>query len=315
MKAAVIRKYGKPEVLSIADMPEPVPGPREVKIRVVATSVNPVDWKIRSGMLALISGWKFPRILGGDFSGEVLACGSAVTDLRPGDPVYGLSPAMGRAGAYAEILCCAAGQAAPKPATLNHHQSAAIPLAASTACQALYREGRMRPGMRVLVTGATGGVGHFAVQIAKAAGCHVTGVCHSRNAALARQFGCDEVLPYDKESFLDGRSRYDLIFDAAAKNRYFSSRSKLTAKGTYVTTMPMPGILLAHAFSFLPGKRGRFVGVVSNRADLEFLAGLADRGELKPYIEHEFPLEEIAAAHALSETEKVRGKIVVSITG
>jgi NADPH:quinone reductase-like Zn-dependent oxidoreductase len=315
MKAAVIRKYGKPEVFQIEEMPEPAPKSNQVKVKIIASSVNPVDWKVRSGALAVLTGWKFPRILGGDFAGTVVECGSEVNDIKIGDEVFGLSNAMSIGRAYAEYITCDANKLAIKPGKLSFLESGSIPLAGSTAYQALHNMGKIKPGMRVLITGATGGVGHFAVQIAKAENCHVTGVCHSRNAELAKQIGCDEVLTYDTTNVTKSKNRYDIIFDAAAKYGYLSCRSMLTSKGTFVSTLPMPFLMMMHGFSYIfPWKKGRFVGVMSNRKDLDQLARLGNEGKLHPFIENTFPLEKIAEAHALSETEKVRGKIAIRIS-
>ena len=313
MRAAVIRKYGPPSVFRTESLPEPQPGPDEVKIRVRASSVNPVDWKVRSGKLALLAGWKFPRILGADFSGEIVACGKNVSAYRPSDEVFGFTSAIWGPGTYAEYVCCSPTKLARKPPVLDHRLAAAVPLAGSTAYQALYLHGRLKPGMRVLVTGATGGVGHLAVQMAKAAGCTVYGVCHSRNEELARRFGCDEVFPYDRSDFRQSTHRFDIIFDAASKYGYFSCRGVLLPGGTFVSTLPWPRLMLAHALSFFPGKRGRFVAVAAHTPHLDFLADLCNSGRLVPFMENEFPLTGLANAHTLSETEKVRGKIGIHV--
>lgn len=314
MKAAVIEKYGKPDIFHIQTVSEPTPLGNEIKVHVAASSVNPIDCKTRSGSIAFLSGWKFPRILGSDFSGVVTACGLEVKHLKPGDEVFGFSPGASKAGAYGEFICCDATRAAVKPVQLPAEQAAAIPLAGLTAYKSLYREGRMQPGMRILITGATGGVGHFAVQIAKAAGCHVTGVCHSRNKELATQLGCDEVMPYDEIDFRRNEQRYNLIFDSVAKYGYRSCRPILTAKGTYVSTIPYPSVMVMHLISsHSKGRRGRFISVKATTADLEKLAQLADAGTLAPHIEHVFQLADISKAHILSETEKTRGKIIIEI--
>lgn len=315
MQAAVIRKYGPPSVFHTENLPEPQPGPHEVKIRINASSVNPVDWKVRSGKLALLAGWKFPRVLGADFSGEITACGKDVTDYRPGDEVFGFTSAIWGPGTYAGYVCCPVTRLARKPGVLEHRLAAAVPLAGSTAWQALYIHGGLQPGMRVLITGATGGVGHLAVQIAKASGCIVYGVCRSRNEELARRFGCDEILPYDRTDFRRNPVRFDLIFDAASKYSYFSCRRALAPDGTYISTLPRPWLMVAHAFSFLPGKRGRFVAVAARTRHLNFLADLCHTHRLVPFMENEFSLTELADAHTLSETEKVRGKIGIHVSG
>lgn len=314
MRAAVIRKYGAPDVLRIEEVAEPVPGPQDVQIEVAASSVNPIDYKTRSGSIFFMSGLRFPKILGGDVAGVVRSCGDAVTHLKPGDAVYGFSSAATRGGGYAEVMCCEAAKLARIPEGLSMSAAAAIPLAGITAYQALYRQGEMKPGMRVLVTGATGGVGHLAVQVARAAGCQVTGVCHSRNRELAFELGCEEVICYDKADFRARRGGYELIFDAAAKFGYGSCRGALSEHGIYVSTIPGPGLMLWHLLSRVGnGRRARFVGAHANTADLERLGELVSEGKLRPHIEHRLPLEQIAEAHRLSESERVRGKIVIEI--
>lgn len=315
MKAAVIRRYGKPHVFQIETVPEPSPMEAEVKIRVMASSVNPIDYKTRSGSIFFLSGWKFPRILGSDFSGVVLECGSLVKHLKVGDEVYGFSQAATKGGAYAEVMCCQATRVAIKPKHLNHDEAATIPLAGLTAYQALYKEGNLQNGMRVLITGATGGVGHFAVQIAKSAGCHVTGVCHSRNKELAVQLGCDEVAPYDQTDFRGNLQYYDLIFDAVGKFSYLTCLNNLVQKGTYVSTLPFPSVILLHAVSpYQTGRKGRFILARANTAELGILGSLSNDGLVKPFIENSFSLLEITKAHELSETGRVRGKIVVHVS-
>ncbi|MGF7048149.1 NADPH:quinone reductase-like Zn-dependent oxidoreductase [Paenibacillus sp. DS2015] len=315
MQAAVIHKYGKSDIFQIETVPKPSPRSDEVQIRVINSSVNPIDFKTRSGSIFFLSGWKFPRILGGDFSGVVTQCGSQVNHLKAGDEVYGFSSAATKGGAYGAFMCCPASRVALKPDHLSHHQAASLPLAGLTAYQALHKEGNILPNMRVLITGATGGVGHFAVQIAKAAGCHVTGVCHSRNIELATTIGCDEVLPYDHSDFRQSGDQYDLIFDAVAKYGYYSCRKNLRPQGSYVSTVPSPSVMIMHVISKSSSrKRGRMVSANGNTADLEILSRLSNKGLLSPYIENVFPLSEIAKAHALSETEKVRGKIVIQVS-
>jgi NADPH:quinone reductase-like Zn-dependent oxidoreductase len=314
MKAAVIHKYGKPGVFQIGEMPEPVPQRDEVQISVKASSVNPIDYKTRSGSIFFLSGWKFPRVLGSDFSGVITACGPETGPWQVGDQVYGFSPGATKGGAYGEIMCCQASRVAMKPDPLSDEEAAAIPLAGLTAYQALYKEGGLQQGMNVLVIGATGGVGHFAVQIAKAAGCQVTGVCHSRNGALAIEIGCDEVLPYDVADFRANGKKYDLILDAAGKSGYFSCRRSLESAGSYVTTIPYPSTMLIHWFTRTSaGRKGRFVSALSTTQELEILGKLSRDGLLKPHIEAVFGLEEIAEAHTQSEAGNSRGKIVIRI--
>lgn len=312
LKAAIIKKYGKPDVLHMADVVDVYPNKHEVKIHVHASSVNPVDFKTRQGKIFFMSGWSFPKVLGSDFSGVITECGASVSDFKPGDDVYGFTNAVTKGGAYGEFLCTDSSRIALKPSSLTFLEAGTMPLAASTAYQGLYEEGGMISGQRILITGATGGVGHFAVQIAKAANCHVTGICHSLNQALAYQFGCDEVLPYDQMPFTSIEQRYDIIFDAVGKYGYFTCKRHLNKQGTYVTTLPSVSAMLVHMSSFLHrGRKARFFLASSNPVDLSTLGDLVEQGLLKPYIENVFSIQDIAQVHALSETEKVRGKIGV----
>lgn len=314
MKAAIIKKYGKPEVLHIEEVKEVYPDRNEVKIQVRASSVNPVDFKTRSGSIFFMSGFKFPKVLGSDFSGVITECGAGVKDYVPGDEVFGFTNAVTEGGAYGEFLCVNTSIIAKKPANFNFLEAGAIPLAASTAYQGLYNEGRMASGMRVCITGATGGVGHLAVQIAKAANCHVTGICHSRNKELAHQFGCDEVLPYDQIQLEKMNQQFDLIFDAVGKYNYFTFRHLLNRGGTYVSTVPSFSTVFKPLLSSLSGsKKACHFWAKSKTADLTALSRLSEQGALKPFIESVYTIEEIAKAHALSETQKVRGKISIEV--
>lgn len=313
MLAAVIHKYGKPDVFKIETVSEPVPRADEVKIRVIASSVNPIDYRTRSGSLFFISGWRFPRILGADFSGIITECGSQVKNFKVGDEVCGFTNAAREAGAHGEFMCCKADIIALKPKQLTFQQAAAFPLAGLTALQALYNDGKMVAGMHVLITGATGGVGHFAVQIAKAAGCHVIGVCHSRNTELALQLGCNAIIAYDKQDYRKVEQRYDLIFDAAAKFGYWSNRRVLKPKGIYVSTVPSIATLIStFTTGMSTGRKGRIVMAKSRPDDLEILGKLCEQGRVIPVIEHSFPLAQIVDAHILIEANKVRGKIVIN---
>lgn len=314
MKAALINRYGPPSVFEMTDVPQPKPKKNQVLVRVHASSVNPVDWKMRSGSISFLSGGKFPKIPGADFAGTIIACGRDVSAFKTGDEVFGFNSAIWEAGAYAEYVCCDISNIALMPANLDFLSAACIPLAASTAFQALYQQGKMKPGKDVLIAGATGGVGHFAVQIAKAAGCRVTGVCHSSNQDLAMKLGCDRVLPYDTQPFTLDKERYHLIFDATGKYGYFDCRPRLKPNGIMVSTLPLFSIMLMHAASILsPWRKGKFVPVAAKTADLKSLADLCEAEKLKPHVDHVFPLEKMAEAHALSETEKVRGKIAIRI--
>jgi NADPH:quinone reductase-like Zn-dependent oxidoreductase len=313
MKAAIINKYGKPSVLHIGEVDEVHPKIDEVKIKVHATSVNPVDFKTRSGMIFFMSGFKFPKVLGSDFAGVIIECGEGVKDYAPGDEVYGFTNAVTKGGAYGEFLCVNTSIITRKPAGLNFVEAGVIPLAASTAYQGLFHKGKMTSGMHVCITGATGGVGHLAVQIAKAANCHVTGICHSRNEELALQLGCDEVLPYNQVDFKKGNRRFDLIFDAVGKYGLGTFKSLLKNDGIYVSTIPSLSTMNIPLLSSIYKQKGCYFWANSNTSDLNSISLLMEQGALKPFIENTFTIREVAKAHALSETQKVRGKIGIEV--
>ncbi|MBI3288562.1 MAG: NAD(P)-dependent alcohol dehydrogenase, partial [Elusimicrobia bacterium] len=223
MKAAVIDEYGPADVLRVREVPRPAPRPDQILIEVHASSVNPIDWKIRGGALSLLTGRSFPMILGYDVSGRVVEAGAAVARFRVGDLVYARSDSKtGRA--YAQYVAVGEGAAALKPKNASHEEAAAVPLAALTSFQALRDLGRIEKGGRVLVIGASGGVGVYAVQIAKALGAHVTAVCGTDNVALVRDLGADVVIDYRKESGLGASDSYDIIFDAVASQGFFAVR-------------------------------------------------------------------------------------------
>jgi len=311
MKAVLIDKYGGPEKFRIGEHPEPSPKAGEVKIRMKATSINPINFKVRGGVAFVISGLRFPKILGSDFAGIVEQCGEGVSEFVPGDEVYGFTNGATQAGALAEVLCCKASIVSKKPVSLNFEEAAAVPLAASTAYQALSKLGGMTAGMKVLVIGATGGVGHYAVQLAKIAGAHVTGVCRLSGEATAKALGCDEVIAYDREDFLKSDRSFDLIFDAAAKSKFGKCRSLLTENGTYVTTVPSPSVFIRSRFSQTKGKKARFVMANSNPTDLGLFRQWSDEDRLKPLLEAIFSLEETRQAFELAESGKTRGKVVI----
>jgi len=245
MKAFVVRSYGSPEVLRLTDVDTPVPTGDEVLVRVRATSVQPYDWHHMRGepyvarLMPGTLGLRRPKIgvLGADLAGEVEAVGPDVTDLRPGDEVYALL----NGGGFAEYACVPQGLLAPKPRNLSFEQAAAVPLAAITALIGLRDQGGVHPGQRVLVNGASGGVGTFAVQLATAFGAHVTGVCSTRNVDLVRSLGADEVIDYTTTDFTRQRQHYDLLLDIAGGHSVAAGRRVLTARGTYVVVGGQPG--------------------------------------------------------------------------
>ncbi|MEV4366304.1 NAD(P)-dependent alcohol dehydrogenase [Nonomuraea sp. NPDC049637] len=327
MKAYVLRSFGSPDQLVLTDVERPVPRDDEVLVRVRATSVQPYDWHFMRGepYLARIMGGGVglhrPRIavLGADVAGEVEAAGKDVTLFRPGDEVY----AMSLGGGFGEYVCLRQGEVAPKPAGLSFEQAAAVPMAANTALIALRDEGRLQPGQKVLVNGASGGVGTFAVQLAKALGAHVTGVCSGRNADLVRSLGADDVIDHTKEDFAASGRRFDLLLDVAGGRRLADCRRVLTRKGTYVLVGGPAGRWVqpaGHMFAalasgpFVPQRivRADVVRCGSNRANLLTLTGLIERGAVTPVIDRTFPFGELPAAVRYQEEGHAPGKVVVT---
>jgi NADPH:quinone reductase-like Zn-dependent oxidoreductase len=334
MKAVIAETYGGPEVLELADVPAPQVGPNGVLVRVHASSVNPVDWKLRKGMLSGMWKLRFPVIWGCDLSGVVEQVGNAVTFFKPGDDVYGCKHgkvAQTYRGAYAEYVVAPESTLARKPASLRHEEAAAIPLASLTAWQALVEMGGLQAGQRVLVHAAAGGVGVFAVQIAKALGAHVAATASARNHDFLRELGADEVIDYAKDKIEDRLSGYDIVLDGVGQSVWSSSFKVLKRGGRLLTlTAPVPdkpsgslrffataaaGMAPAMIRATFTGKKFAMVSIKPRGGDLEKINSLIEAGKLRPVIEKVFPLEQIADAHRLSETGHVRGKIVLKIAG
>jgi NADPH:quinone reductase-like Zn-dependent oxidoreductase len=333
MKAVIAETYGGPEVLELADVDKPQLGPNGVLVRVYASSVNPVDWKLRKGMLSGLWKLRFPVIWGCDLSGVVEQVGTAVTFFKPGDEVYGCKHgkvAQTYRGAYAEYVVAPENTLARKPARLSHEEAAAIPLAALAAWQALVDMGGLQASQRVLVHAAAGGVGVFAVQIAKALGAHVAATASARNHDFLRELGADEVIDYANEKIEDKLSGCNIVLDGVGQSVWRSSFRVLKRGGRLLTlTPPVPeepsgkvrfyatavaGMAPAMIRAAFTGKKFALVSIKPRGGDLEKINSLIEAGKLHPVIERVFPLEEIADAHRLSEAGHVRGKIVIRIS-
>ena len=313
MKAIAINQYGSSEVLQLLDLPQPQPKPDQIKVKVHAAGINPVDWKIRKGMLKLVTGRRFPRVLGSDLAGEVVECGSQVTRFKVGDAIYAFTDPI-KGGAYAEFAVIPERIAGLKPENLTYIQAAAAPLAATTALQALKDQGKLQPDQTVLVNGAAGGVGLFAIQIAKAMGATVTGVCSGRKIEFVKRLGCDRVIDYTQQDFTQAPERYHLIFDAVSKQSFGRCKRILEPNGVYVNTLPSPSGLLQNLMTGLTlGKKSKFILVQPNGRDLDYLKSLFESEKLQSVIDRIFPLAETAAAHTYSETERATGKLVIEL--
>ena len=326
MKAILRDKYGSPDVLVLKDIDKPELGDDEVLLRVHAASVNPADWHILRGapyIARMQFGLRKPkdRVLGCDVAGRVEAVGNNVTMLQPADEVFG-SPFMHGLGAFAEWVCISEDLLAPKPAALSFEQAAAVPLAASTALQALRDHGRIEPGHKVLIIGASGGVGTFAVQIAKYFDAEVTGVCSARNVDMVRSLGADHVIDYTQEDFTQRGQKYDLIFQLAGTRPPSECRRALTSKGTLILSSgesdgrwigPVGRIIKALVLSpFVSEKMASFT-VKPNKEDLRFLKQLIEAGTLTPVIDRTYSLSEIPEAIRYLEEGHARGKVVITV--
>ncbi|MEH2389404.1 MAG: NAD(P)-dependent alcohol dehydrogenase [Nostoc sp.] len=310
MKAVVIRRYGAAEVLQYEEVEQPKIEPTQLLVKVRASSVNPIDWKIRQGMLSLITGSKFPKILGFDVAGEVVAVGSGVTGFKPGDAIYGSTSFPG--GGYAEFAAVPENLVAFKPTNLSYEEAAAVPLAALTALQALRDQGNIQTGQTVLINGAAGGVGSFAVQIAKALGAVVTGVSSTKNLDLVKSLLADRVIDYTQQDFTADTAQYDIIFDAVGKRSLSQTKRVLKPNGIYITTVPSAETVVQSLLTaFLPGQKAKFVFEKANAKDLVYLKELIEAGKIRVVIDRTYPLQELAAAHSYSETGRAVGKIAL----
>ncbi len=316
MKAMVYRTYGSPDVLEFTTLADPTPKDGEVLVRVRAASVNKGDWHLLHGEPFLVrpsAGLRRPKhpILGADVAGEVVAVGRAVTRFQPGDAVFGDLSASGRGG-FAEFVAAPQAALAIKPPAVSFADAAATPTAGVTALQGLRTHGRIQPGQHVLINGASGGVGTFAVQIARALGATVTAVCSARNAEQARRLGAHHIIDYTQEDFTHSGQRFDLIFDTVGNRSVAEYRQVLAPQGRFVTTAFLPALaLLGPWLAWRGGPSMQNMLASPNRADLEFLAGLLDARTLVPVIDRCYPLAEVPAALRYVGDGHARGKVVI----
>ncbi|MGW6979812.1 NADP-dependent oxidoreductase [Streptomyces sp. NPDC054932] len=306
MRAVVVSQWGGPEVLTETELDRPEPGMGEVLVRVHAAGVNPVDWKTRASG-ALIPWGPVPQV-GWDVSGTVEAVGAGVTLHRVGDEVYGMPRFPQQAGAYAEYVTAPARHFARKPVSLDHVRAAALPLAALTAWQALVDTAAVSPGQRVLVHAAAGGVGHLAVQIAKARGAYVIGTASAAKHELLLGLGADEVIDYRTTDFEDAVTDVDVVIDAIGGD-YAQRSLKVLKPGGHLVTLPGPDGIPADT----RGVQAAWVLVEPDLKGLEEIAALVEQGLLKPLVDTVLPLEQAAKAHEIGELGRTTGKIVLTV--
>jgi NADPH:quinone reductase-like Zn-dependent oxidoreductase len=308
MKAVRIHEYGGPDVLELEEAPKPKPAADEVLIKVYATSVNPVDWKIREGMRKDKFPTPLPLIPGWDVSGVIEEVGARVRHFMPGDEVYG-RPDPSKNGAYAEYIVVKADQLGLKPKSIDHINAAAVPLAGLTAWQGLFDRGHLQKGQKVLIHAASGGVGTFAVQFAKWKGAYVIGTASEANISFVKQLGADEVIDYHKENFEDVLNDIDLVFDTIGGDTQKRSILVLKNGGRLITTLkPEFQAEAREKHIYLEGYTAQ-----SYPDQLEQIAGLIDQGIIQPVISMVLSLDEIRKAQQISEEGHVRGKIVIKV--
>jgi alcohol dehydrogenase len=333
MRAVIAEKYGGAEVLAIEDdLPAPRVGPNGVLVQVHAASVNPVDWKLRQGLLDAVMPVVFPVIWGRDLSGVVTEVGPSVTLFKPGDEVYGMKDgyvAKTYRGTYAEYVVVPEKSLAPKPKNLNYEEASAVPASALTAWQAMVNQGKLKPGQRVLIHAGAGGVGVMAIQIAKAFGAYVAATASTRNQDLLRELGADLAIDYTREKIDKIRPKFDLVLDGVGKSVWAESFRALKMGGRLITlTPPIPeqstgklrffatairGMMFGVGRGLLGGKRLAVTRVKARGGELEKVSALIEAGKIRPVIEKVFALEQITEAHRLSEAGHVRGKLVIRI--
>lgn len=309
MRAVTQRAFGGPEVLEVVETERPVPLPSEVLVRVRATAVNPVDASIRAGSFPLLG--EPPFVLGWDVSGVVEEVVPGVTRFQPGDEVYGMPLFPRAAGGYAEYVAAPSRQIARKPAALGHAEAAALPLVGLTAWQGLVDAAGVREGDRVLVHGAGGGLGHVAVQIAKARGAHVVATASAGKHAFVRSLGADEVIDYRTADFTEATGDLDIVYDAVGGGYGERSLRVLRPGGLLVTAVDREDAALAAAAA-AAGRRFAGISVEPDHTALEALTALVDDGLLRPHVAHVLPLADAAKAHELVESGHTQGKIVLT---
>jgi len=320
MKAIVYIRYGSPEVLQCEEIEKPTPGDHEVLIKVRAASVNPYDWHFMRGepyFLRLMAGLSRPKEtrLGVDAAGQIEAVGRNVTQFRPGDSVFGACR-----GAFAEYACASEGALAAKPDNVTFEQAASVPIAALTALQGLRDKGKIQAGMKVLINGAAGGVGTFAVQIAKWFGTEVTGVCSTRNVDMVQSIGADRVIDYTRQDFTQGGERYDLILDSVGNHSLSACLHVLKPKGRYISVGGPSGrwmigaiasTLAMPVLSWFNSRKAVGMLAKMSREDLTIMGDLMKDGKITPVIDKRYSLSQVHEAIRYLEEGHARGKVVI----
>jgi NADPH:quinone reductase-like Zn-dependent oxidoreductase len=321
MKAAVYTRYGPPDVVQVTDVEKPVPKDNEVLIKVRAASLNPLDWHFMRGTpyaVRIIAGLRKPKFpgLGVDVAGQVEALGAKVSHFKVGDEVFGSCK-----GAFAEYVCASESVLVTKPANVTFEQAASVPVAAYTALQGLRDKGRIQAGQKVLVNGAAGGVGTFAVQIAKSFGADVTGVCSTRNLEMVRSIGADRAIDYTQEDFTKSAQRYDIFFDCVGNHSLSATMRVLSPEGIYVgaggTTDnwmigPLARAISSLVLSLFGSQKFLMILAKPSKQDLTFMREQMESGKITPVIDRLYNLNEVPEAIRYLETGRARGKVIIT---
>ncbi len=309
MKKIIYNTYGPAEVMEITETDLPQPGPGEVLIKIKAAGINPVDYKVRNGSLKFITGKKFPRTPGGEFAGIVEKNGVGSKKFSQGEKVFAMLSKEG--GAYSEYLCVKEDLLSMMPAQWNFADAAVVPLAGLTALQSLRDKGKISQGMKVLINGGSGGVGMYGIQIAKAMGAEVVAVCSGKNIDLVKGFGAQQVIDYEKEDFTRLPVQFDIVLDAVAKSSPAQCSRIIKPGGTYITTLPTPGVIFRQITNLLRSRKAFGIICKPGGKDLDVLSKLMEEGKIRPYIDKKYTLGQVVEAHHYIETGRVRGKLVI----
>ena len=314
MQAVMYDHFGDASVLSVREVPTPQPARGQVQVRVRMASLNPVDFKLRSGMLRMVGRPRRPAITGKDFAGEITALGADVHGYTVGQRVFGSVDPMGGQGSCAQFVALSTDLIAPIPDSLSDEVAASLPVASGTALQALSDIAQLQHGQTILITGASGAVGASAVQLARSIGAHITGVCSTANIAYVRAIGAEHVIDYKTDNWLSRDEHFDVIFDAAASTSFANAKPRLNASGIYINTIPGPKLLLAALVARLTSRQ-RCVPFLlkTNTALLERLAKLTANNMIVPRIHEIIDLYQVGPAQRRMQEGKVHGKVCVRV--
>jgi NADPH:quinone reductase-like Zn-dependent oxidoreductase len=313
MKAIVTKNYGEADVMEYSDINKPKIHNEEILVKVHASSVNPIDWKIRKGAFKLLTGRRPPQVLGNDFAGIVVEVGQTISKYQKGDKVWGFVESFDR-GTYAEYVNVKEHEVGRMPDSLSFEEAASLPTVGLTAYQVLVRLAKIKQEDHILINGCSGGVGLTALQIAKSIGCEVTGVASTKNLDLIKRMGADHVIDYTSEDVLGAEETYDLFFDVVANQTFFQVRHTLKPGGMYVPTLPsFQSMGLGPLINLFFSQKVKVFDCKASSDDLNALKGMVEAGALKPIIEIIYPLQQVRLAHARSERGHVVGKLVLTI--